>query len=160
MSIAAFVKNAAPPDPPKERTAGRPRVRRGGRKQLTPLEVAIDDATHRAKSGDWDDAKGATLVGLYALCHRLIYGIVPDELQELPTFHAAAKLAKAITHAHFADDFASSAVFVKWCWEREKRKDTWARRNGIDRNRMSWRLQFSASMVTDWRIDQRKGPVR
>lgn len=156
MTIAAFVKAAAPPE---EKQAGRPRVRRGGRRPLTPLEVAVDDASHRAQSGDWDEAKGSTLVGLYALCHRLIYGILPDELQEQPLFHAAAKLAKQMVHAHFVDDFAGAAGFVKWSWEREKRKDTWARANGVDRKRMAWRTQFSAALVTDWRIAERK-PVR
>ena len=89
MAIASFLAKVPPPPTP-----GRPRVRRGGRRKLSPLDVAVDDAQRRSASGDWGEGtKGATLVGLYAFCHRLTYGIVPDELQEQRLFYAAAKRA-------------------------------------------------------------------
>lgn len=151
MAIGAFLAKVPPPPPP-----GRPRVRRGGRRKLSPLDVALDDAERRSKSGDWDGAKGATLVGLYAFCHRLTYSVVPDELQDPRLFFAAAKRAATLVHDQFNDDFGSAVSFVVWSWEREKRKEAWARGCGADRNRMSWRLQFSAALITDWRVDSRR----
>jgi hypothetical protein len=147
--IGGFLASALPHVEP-----GTPRVRRGGRKQLLPVEVALDDARRRAGSGEWEGAKGSTLVGLYALCHQLIYGIVPEELRELPAFRGAAKQAAGFVHAHFGDDYGAAAAFVKWAWEREKKKHVWALKNGATRNRMSWRLQFSASLLTDWRVER------
>lgn len=147
--IGSFLASVQVPEP------GRPRVRRGGRRQLLPIEVALDDARRRAASGEWDGAKGSSLVGLYALCHELIYGIVPEELRELASFRFAAKQAASFAHDHFDDDFGAAAGFVKWAWEREKRKHTWALKNGVDRNRLSWRLQFSAMLLTDWKVEQR-----
>src|SRR3990172_8529604 len=95
----------------------------------------------------------ATLVGLYAICHRMIYGIIPQELCEKALFNIAAKLAAVALHKHFDDDPSAAAAFVKWSWEREKRRDTWAREKMIDRARLSWKLQFSATLVTDWRVN-------
>lgn len=112
----------------------------------------MDDAKRRAESGDWDGAKGSTLAGLYAFCHELIYGVVPDELQQRGIFHAAAKAAAHLVHTSFDDDFAAAAAFVRWSWEREKRLRDWAKSKNADRRRLSWRLQFSASLVTDWRV--------
>jgi hypothetical protein len=146
--IQAFVLSSVP-----ERT-GTPRRKRGGRAQLTPVEVALDDAERRAKSGEWDDASGKTLVGLYAFCHKLVYGIVPDELKELPQFRMAAKQAAGCVHNYFDDDFGFAAGFVKWAWEREKKKDLWARQNGITVKRLSWRFQFSSALVTDWKVQK------
>jgi len=135
---------------------GKPRARSTGRRKLQEVEVAIDDAKRRAGSGEWEGARGATLVGLYGFCHELIYGVVPDELRELPTFRMASKLAAGFTHEHFEDDFGAAASFIKWAWEREKGKHNWALSNGISRNRLSWRLQFSASLLTDWKVQRHK----
>lgn len=147
MAIGAFVQKATPPEVQK----GRSRVRRGGKRKLTPLEVAVDDASRRSTSGVWEDAKGATLVGLYAFAHKLTYGVLPDELQDARLFTVASKLAARMVHVHFGDDWSRSVDFIRWTWEREKGRDAWARAQGVDRNRMSWKLQFSASFVTDYR---------
>jgi len=113
--------------PDKEQKTGpRPRIRTKSetpkpKRYLLPIEVAIDAAQRRAASGEWDGAKGATLVGLYAICHRMIYGIIPQELCEKALFNIAAKLAAVALHKHFDDDPSAAAAFVKWSWEREKR---------------------------------------
>lgn len=135
---------------------GKPRPRPTGRRKLQEIEVAVDDAGRRAVSGEWGGAKGATLVGLYAFCHNLVYDVLPDELRELPTFRNAAKVAASFTHSHFEDDFGAAAGYVKWCWERERGKHNWALANGIARNRLSWRLQFSAGLLTDWKVGRNK----
>lgn len=133
-----------------EQFEDKPRGRRS--KQLLPLDVAIRDARHRAATGEWDGTKGSTLVGLYAMCHEMIYGVVPEELKNLGLFRAAARNSARALHEVFADDIVKCIEFVRWTWEREKRKNAWAQSNGVDRNRMSWKWQFSAGMVTDYRV--------
>ena len=121
-------------------------------KALSPLEVAVDDASRRAESGDWEGAKGSSFIGLYALCHRMVYGILPCELQELGCFRAAAKQAALVAHTAFGDDPSEMAEFVRWAWEREKARAKWARSQHFDRNRMGWRMQFSRGLETDYRV--------
>lgn len=120
--------------------------------QLSPVEVALDDAKRRARSGEWEDAKAATLVGLYALCHQMVYGVVPSELKQVGLFRAATRMAKRMMHEYFDDDPSQVVELIRWSWEREKRKNTWAQSHAIDRNRLSWKWQFAASMETDYRI--------
>lgn len=143
-AISEFIKHVEPEKGP------RPRVRRS--RAMTPVEVAIDDASRRAKSGEWAGSKGKTFVGLYAMCHRLVYGVVPSELEERGAFFAAQKHAARALHELFNDDVQLMAEFVRWSWEVEKRKHAWAQSRTIDRKRLSWRVQFSRALETDFRI--------
>jgi hypothetical protein len=116
------------------------------------LDAAVERATHRVKSGDWEEADGRLLVGLYAWCHRATYGFVPPELEEKAEFRAAARAALRILHDTFEDDGARVAVFMRWAWKREKERAAWRQREGIEQTRMGWRLQFSTRMVGDFRV--------
>lgn len=130
-----------------------PRTRvRTRAKPLQPIDIAIDDAKRRASSGEWSWSKGATFLGLHALCHKMIYGIIPDELYVSGVYRAASRMAAKALHELFDDDADAMAAFVRWSWEREKRKHTWALANGVDRNRLSWKWQFSRGLLTDYRI--------
>lgn len=129
-----------------------PRTRTRRRLHLHPIEVAVDDAKRRATSGDWEGAKGSTFIGLHALCHRMVYGIIPEELYAEGVMRAAVRNAASALHQMFGDDGHEMADFVRWTWEREKRKSTWAQANGYDRNRLMWKWQFSRSLLTDYRI--------
>lgn len=142
-ATARFVEQFAKEHRARVRTKAKP---------LSSVEVAMDDAKHRAASGDWVGSKGATFVGLHALCHKMIYGVIPDELYALGLYRAAIKLAAKAMHELFADDPDAMAAFVRWTWEREKRKHTWALANGVDRNRLSWRWQFGRALLTDYRV--------
>jgi len=143
-TIKAFIE-----DPGLDAKA-RPRSKRA--RFLTPFEVALDDATRRAKTGEWDGAKGAAFVGLYAFCHRRVYGMLPVDLEPDITFRTAAKSAAEVVHRAFDDDGCAMAEFIVWCWDREKRKLEWARQKKIDLRRISWRVQFSRSMEADYRL--------
>lgn len=134
----------------EEEKKPRQRVRRS--KALSPVEVAIDDASRRAKSGEWAGSKGKTFVGLYAMCHRLVYGVIPSEVQDVAGFSAASKNAARALHELFADDPHEMASFIRWAWEVEKRKNAWAQSKAIDRKRLGWRAQFSRALETDYRI--------
>lgn len=120
--------------------------------KLAAIDVGIRNAEDRARTGEWADANGATFVGLYALCHRMIYGIVPTELYRNGDFQIACRMARRTLHELFRDDGDDMAAFVKWCWEREKRRNSWAQASGYDRNRLSPRTQFSPTLLTDYRI--------
>lgn len=147
-SITDFVNSFEKPKGPRLRVKAKP---------LTPVEIALDEAARRAASGEWAGAKGSTLVGLYAMCHRMVYGIVPSELSEQATFHAASKMAAKAMHDLFGDDPAEVAAFVKWAWQVEKRKNEWAQSKSVDRKHLGWRAQFCRSLETDYRIAQKQG---
>lgn len=121
-------------------------------RMLAPIEIALDDAKRRAASGDWDGAHGSTFVGLYALCHQMIYSVVPEELFAIAEYRTAAKMAAKMLHENFGDDPFRLAEFIRWSWEREKRKHNWALANGADRKRLGVRWQFSLGILTDYRI--------
>lgn len=140
-AISAFMEHAAHQKPRDKRA-----------KPLTEVDVAMRDAKRRAASGDWVGSKGSTFIGLYAMCHEMVYTVIPDELYAAGIFKAAARNAANAMHELFDDDPVKVVQFMKWAWEREKRKHEWAQRQGFDRNRMSWKWQFSLNMLTDYRV--------
>lgn len=131
----------------------KPQPTRAKRVHMNKVEIAIDEASRRALSGEWEGSKGATFVGLYAMCHRMVYGVTPSELALQPVFNAAAKMARAMMHELFDDQPEQFAAFIRWAWEVEKRKAAWAQAKAVDRRRLSWRYQFSRSLETDYRIE-------
>ena len=118
---------------------------------LEGLDAEILKAETRARSGEWADAKPAVFIGLYAICHRLVYGVLPLELKEQAEFRQASRSALTCLHAHFDDDCDAFATFVRWAWKREEGRAKYAKEQGWDRKRMGWRLLFSAHTVTDYR---------
>lgn len=121
-------------------------------RKLLPVEASMDDARRRAASGDWAGARGKTLVGLYALCHQMVYGILPAELEDAAMFRIASKLAAMCMHTRFDDDASGVAEMIRWSWEREKRLHTWAQSKSVDRKRLHWKWQFNRVLETDFRI--------
>lgn len=129
-------------------------------RSLPDIEAAMRDAEARAKSGDWEGADARAMLGLYAWCHRSVYGVAPAELESVGEFRIASRAALRVLHDRFEDDAARCAIFIRWSWKREKERAAWASREKKDRNRMGWRLQFSDRQVTDFRVAEqarRKG---
>lgn len=117
----------------------------------------MHDARIRAKSGEWDDASSSTVVGLYAVCHELVYGCVPAELAEKGTFRNAVKTATRFCLDYFGGEPNRMVAFIKWVWKREGER----LKTGRQFSRIGWRLQFSAFLFTDWRaasFASRRGP--
>ena len=55
----------------------------------------------------------------------------------------------------FKGDIERAVDFVHWTWKRELSREKKA--NGADRNfRIGWRLQFSANLLTDWRLAEKR----
>lgn len=126
--------------------------RRTRTQKRSKIELLIEDAKTRSLSGDWSDANGLTFVGLFALCHRVVYGVMPAELQEAKAINVTARMARKCMHAHFEDDSAEVALFIKWAWEVEKRKNTWAMGQGFDRAPLTCFGQFSARLITQYKV--------
>lgn len=144
MDVAAFLNHNRPTKPPEGTRRGKPKP---------PWKVALEDAERRAATGDWEDATARSFVGLYALCHRLTYGVDALDLAEPGALQGATRAATRALHVHFGDDKSELVEFVKWVWEREKGREEWAAREGKNRGRLNARIQFSAALVTDYRVD-------
>jgi len=131
--------------------------RRNGRSsgKLSKLEVSVQNAERRAVEGDWgEDVDGAVLVGLYAMCHRLVYGVLPLELEKAQEFRRAAGTAMTMLQRHFQGRAGDFVEFVKWAWAEEKRKHQWAVQQVpvVQRKRLLWQFLFVERMLTDYRI--------
>ncbi len=133
---------------------------RATHQRLSDLDVAIRSAESRAKSGEWHGSTGSVLVGLYAMLHRRVYSVDAAELESQTEMKRASAAARKVLTDSFRNDADAVVEFVKWAWKREQKRAEWARQNGRDRSRLSWRFLFSASMVSDYRVDEHNESVR
>ena len=121
------------------------------------FDVAVADAESRAKTGDWSNAKGTTLVGLYAWCHRRVYGVEASELRKEPSFREAAAAAARLLHNECGDDADLVAELIRWTWDKEKRGEAAAAAKGEVREfRVTWRYQFSVRLLTSYRVELKR----
>lgn len=127
----------------------RPRSFRASKPQI---ERAREGMERMTASGDWSEAVGAHLVALYEWLFLQVYGVATAELDPKNRAIASA-MAGRFVHEHFADDYGAAVMFMKWTWKREQGREQWARENGKERGRVGWRLQWSGSIVTDYRVD-------
>lgn len=130
----------------------KPKRTRTVRSKQTALEVAERGAQSRASAGDWEGASGKDLVGLYAFCHRSVYGAPAGELANVGQFRAASKAAAKMIRESFDGDVGAAVDFVRWTWLREREREEWAAENRRNRGRLGWRLAFSERIVTDYRV--------
>lgn len=129
-----------------------PRAPRGERPP-TKFQAALQSARRRAQSGEWATADGEVLVGLYGMLHELVYGVLPEELEEVTLFKQAARTAAKLLRESFGGEVDSAVEFLKWVWEREQGRVKWAANQPpVQRGRLGWRLNFSAAFVTDYRV--------
>ena len=105
------------------------------------------------ESGDWDAATGMHLVALYEFCHREVYGVEPLELgADAKAWYSASSAAERLVKNFFEGDYGRCVSFVHWIWRREEGREKWRREQNRDGGRIGWRLQFSASAVSDYRV--------
>lgn len=119
---------------------------------VSDLASAMADAKRRAGTGDWEGATGRTLVGVFLLCHRMVYQFVPADLESTPMFRSACKQAELCYRRHFRDKPGECVEFLKWAWLRERGRQQWAQREGRDVRRLCARFVFSDSFVDDYRV--------
>jgi len=106
--------------------------------------------------GDWKPASPYHLIALVAFCHESVYGIADSELQNPQRFGLAGHVCKTFVEREFNNDITQAVVFIKWSWDRERKRESWRVQNGKAGFRLGWRLQFSDSLLTDYRLDQRR----
>jgi hypothetical protein len=134
---------------------GQPPARRGGQRKRTTVpdvHVAMHDAERRASDADWTHVTGRVFVGLYALCHRVVYRVVPTELENPQLYAQACRQAELCYRRNFRDDPDACVEYVKWAWTRERGRRDWALSKGIDRNRLRPRQLFSQAFVDDYHV--------
>lgn len=129
----------------KERKSGPRGVSTGA------IERAEREVERMVDEHCWDGARGTHFVALHSMLHRRVYGVDPG-YGARERMLAAGAAARALG-AEFGDDPAAMAEFVRWSWVREQGREKWRRANGREGGRLGWRLQFSGSLVADYRID-------
>lgn len=111
--------------------------------------VALDEADRMRRDGSWDGARPRHLVALYVQLHMHVYKVPPAELRG-KEWTAACLMASRLLAREFSGDASRLVEFISWTWRRERRAH--AKGDG-GRRRMGWRLQFSPSLVTDYRVE-------
>lgn len=112
------------------------------------IERTLRETTTMREANDWTVSRPRHFVALYFQLHRHVYGIEPGELRGKAWTAACLMAARTFTN-DFTGDTARFVAFIVWAWKREKK----AHAKGIeDRRRMGWRLQFSSTLVTDYRL--------
>ncbi len=114
---------------------------------------AFDRSVERGRaimgSGDAPQS-AADLVGLYAVLHEHVFGVLPLELKQ--DYGAAAASAAKLVRDEFKDDYAAAERFVAWCWKRTKQSAKRKKADGDDPFRPGWRIQFkSRAWLTDYK---------
>lgn len=131
----------------------KPRIR--PRPTQLRIDAYVEEATRRANSGDWDGLDEKTtphlLVALYLVCHARVYGVKPVELNA--DFFAASMMARKQLTVAFDGDIHKAVEFLRWTWDKERRKEKWMTEQGFDGKRIGWRLQFGheSRLLTDYR---------
>jgi hypothetical protein len=130
-----------------------------GRARRSPKKSEIDDDAfmetlaqigEMLKNGAWNEATGEHFVALYADLHYRTYQVLTDDLG--PKERAfAIDFAEKMLSKQFGDDRDAMARFIAWTWTREKEPEQWRRENGRDAGRITWRTQFGASLLTDYK---------
>lgn len=132
-----------------EWAAKTPKKRKGLRSAgMDDVAAAYEEANRMRESRDWTGARPKHLVALYEQLHRHVYGVPASELRG-KVITAARLMAARLLEREFGGDVERMVSFIAWSWKREKRAHA---RGGEDRRRMGWRLQFSPSLVTDYRV--------
>ncbi len=109
------------------------------------------DYARKIVEGVWEAQTPAHLVGLYAVLHEHVFGVLPLELKQ--DFQAAVSSAGKLCRDEFGGDVLATQRFVAWCWARvNKRRKRSSPED--DTFRPGWRLQFkSRNWLTDYKAD-------
>lgn len=139
---AGLVAFAGTPKPPakKAKTRGweRPRVQQ--------------ETADFINAREWKGAKPSHFVELYARLHEEVYGVEALDLKTRKSLSDAALLASRALKQFFEGDEDGMAEFMRWVWVRQANEEK-QRRQGVRMRefRVTWRYQWAASLVTDYR---------
>lgn len=129
-----------------------PKKRASTGKNPRGYKTACAEAMIRAKAEDWEDAKPKHLVGLYAVLHEQVYRVPPTELVD--SWNGAVSAARAMLDKEFEGDVFAFVEFIRWTWQRTRRRQEKAIANGEEVRRVGWALQFKhRDLLTDYRVE-------
>ena len=109
------------------------------------------EAQERFTSGEWAGAKPVHIVAFYMALHLHVYQIEPEELKG-STYLFAASAAERQLRTDFKNNVEDFIEFMRWVWIREEEREKWRRENGRDGGRIGWKLMFSPTLLTDYRL--------
>lgn len=113
------------------------------------------------EEGEWENFRAGHLVALFAACHQHLYGVMPSEAESSKDFALAMFAANRMLKADFQGDSTKMVEFIRWSWNRESGREKWRRNNSNGGGRLGWRMQFSSSLMSDYKVDAvRKGSSR
>ena len=128
-------------------------VRQRRRSTLPDSRVAAvaKEVEAMAEADRWEGANAVHLVVLYLKLHLEVYGVEASDCGPADRL-AAIGVATNMLGRDFDGDAALMAEFVWWTWEREKGAEKWRRENHRPGRRVTWQLQFSQRLLTDYRV--------
>lgn len=131
--------------PPKEK------VKRSTISNRVWMQVLVE-TQDRIKTGNWDAAIGREFVALFSILHTHVYKVEPADLIAASRYQASGAASQMLKRT-FDFDGWEMADFIRWTWMREAGREKWRLSNNVSGGRVSWRLQFSGALLTDWRIE-------
>jgi hypothetical protein len=117
------------------------------------MKRAAEEIVGMHARNDFHGAEPVHLVAIYLELHLRVYGVEALDCgsSEQPGAIAAAK---HLMNAYFDGSGEAAVEFLRWTWTREAEREKWRKANLREGKRISWRLQFSAPIVTDYRVAQ------
>jgi len=117
------------------------------------MNKALAEAEKRTETEDWAGAKPLVFVALYQGLHTHVYGVEPGELGTKERKFAACAAARMLKN-EFDNDANIMAEFFRWTWKREASKHKWRIENQRPHFRITWRLMFARTLLTDWKVEK------
>jgi hypothetical protein len=128
-----------------------------GRKTKADLAAEVERVGERLRSNDWSELRPGDLVAAHAFCHQSLYGEHDDLLGD--NWRRASVSAYQLVKCDFDGDLVAGLAFVRWAWQRERKREERRKRNGSDGegHRLVWRHLFVTRWIlTDYRVESRR----
>jgi hypothetical protein len=127
-------------------------VKRRGPKAETFAKLS-EEAFELIGSKRWSELTPRHLVAQWCKLHEHFYGVPVYQEVDGKAGLAAIAMAKTLVEREFRGDYEKACAFMRWTWQRERGREKWRREMGRSGGRIGWRLQFSSTLVTDYRLD-------
>jgi hypothetical protein len=114
------------------------------------VEVIRAEGEELRKAQRWGEMRPGHLVALWAWLYESVYRVPPEPSEVAPrAWSTNAMLAGRALAESFGGDAARMVGFMRWAWAREYRM----KQQRPDGRRIGARLQFSAGLIGDWRVE-------
>ncbi len=114
-----------------------------GPRSLPKFNANVEAARARVNAGEaWADAGPELLVGLYGFLHETVYGVPAIDCADAWAY-AVSACRRMLSEAPFSGNVEQLVAFLRFTWTAENKAEKWARGEGRQRRRVTWRLQFA-----------------